>query len=92
MLDRLESPAWDLAHQSEQAPPAQATVARVPAAYHPKVELRSLAPAPTPSPGPLPAPQPHQLTVAVTLQSETVYSSSLLYFTGSIMWAFPSGT
>ena len=36
-LDRLESPAWNLAHQSEQASPAQPPVARVPAAYHPRV-------------------------------------------------------
>ncbi|KAL3149357.1 hypothetical protein ABBQ32_002160 [Trebouxia sp. C0010 RCD-2024] len=36
MLDRLESPAWNLAHQSEQAPLAQPPVARLPAAYHPK--------------------------------------------------------
>ncbi|KAL3133005.1 hypothetical protein ABBQ38_006914 [Trebouxia sp. C0009 RCD-2024] len=35
MLDRLESPAWNLAHQSEQAS-LQPPVARVPAAYHPK--------------------------------------------------------
>lgn len=51
MLDRLESPAWNLAHQSEQAPLAQPPVARLPAAYHPKVPTpphHSTAPSPLP--------------------------------------------
>ena len=62
MLDRLESPAWNLAHQSEQASLAQAPVARVPAAYHPKVGPRP----PTPPLTPFPHPTCTQLVFAIT--------------------------
>ena len=63
MLDRLESPAWNLALQSEQASLAQAPFARVPAAYHPKVGP------PPPGPANLP-PVPtdlHQIIYSFTL-------------------------
>ena len=58
MLDRLESPAWNLAHQSEQASPAQPPVARIPAAYNPRV-------------GPLPPDATAPLPPAFQLHSHT---------------------
>lgn len=72
MLDRLESPAWNLAHQSEQASLAQAPIARVPAAYHPKV-----GPLPPTYPPPLPMWVPMWVRIIIPDHIE-LYSAIIL--------------
>ena len=71
MLDRLESPAWNLANQSEQASLAQAPTARVPLAYHPKVGPLS------PPPRFLPTGPPHSPLLPMCSRSYRAFTLPL---------------